>query len=682
MKKILAIVMMAVLCMSIIPMAVFAAETSPSFTRGEWTVDGSTYKSPNADFGNSFTTYQLGDADKVTITATVTIGMEHGFMVGVKDMNGDNLIDEGADQYYLIDILGSGAIGIERNDEAWGDWSFMSSELSGTVTLTIVYDNGAICVKNGDKVVASYKDADPMGGTGYGLCAKKCEATFADVTVAENADAYAGGSTKEGDNGGNWTVDGDTYVATTRMGWPDFAYYCLGNSTDELVVLSATITVGDKADELANSNMDNGGDIGFVFGASDNNGNGTLNERGDGYFLVAMSGAWEGPFVGIERNRGEWGGWQNQRWDLGFYKGDKVDFVAAYEPATGKITTWVNGYKASEHTYTNLMTGTSFGLVSKQTNGTFENVKVSNTLPAGLTDCMQISTADELIALAEAANKWNYNAEGGKEHDANFMFGMTVELADDIDMTGKDWTPIKTMKFGIDGKGHTISGLNVTVEETASGSYGLLANELSNNNFNAFVKNVVIADSTLTVKSTAADVNGEAGVNVGAVAGLGDRAYASDITLSNVTINVEGKAYVGGIVGSRIWAAAAERENGVNDIKFEYTTINAPDATVGLVYGFVNNDCNDVEISAVSGKICVVSANEVTSDTVIAVNESNMSVADSAKGVEILSTPEEKPTTPPETTTPPKTGSPVIGLTVLGLVALAGTVVLTKKRHY
>ena len=666
MKKFLAIVMMAVLCMSIIPMAAFAAE--PNYTRGEWTVDGTTYKSPNVDYGNNFTTYHLGSSGKVTITATITIGKEHGFMVGMKDMNGDNLIEEGADQYYLIDVQSNGRIGIERNDKRWGDWSFLTTTLSGTVTLTIVYDNGAICIKNGDKVIGGYRDSKPMDGTGYGLIAKRCEATFTGVSAVENANAYAVGGTTAGENGGNWTVDGTTYVCKDRMGWPDFGYYCLGNSTDKPVVISATVTVGNSGKE----EMKNGGDIGFVFGAADNNGNGTLNEGGDGYNLIALTGANDGPTVSIERNKGTWGGWTVRRWDLGFYEGDKVDLTAAYDPATGKITVWTNGYKAAECTPDLPLTGTGFGLVSKQTGGTFENVKVSDKLPAGLTDHMQISTADELIALAEAANKWNFNEDGSRNHDGNFMFGMTVELAADIDMTGKDWTPIKLMKFGIDGKGHTISGLNVTVDETASGTYGLIANTLSNNNFNAFVKNLVIADSTLTVKSTAEN---ETDVKVGAVAGFGDRAYASDITLSGVTVNVEGKAYVGGIVGVREWHADAERDNGVKNIKFEYTTINAPEATVGLVYGRVQNDCKEGEISAVSGKVYVVAANKVTSDTVIAVNEANKPVADSAKGVEILTAPEQKPVTPPPT------GSAVIGLSVLSLIALAGVVVCSKKRY-
>ena len=465
------------------------------------------------------------------------------------------------------------------------------------------------------------------------------------------------------------------------MGWPDFAYYCLGNSTDELVVLSATLTVGNRDSE----EMKNGGDVGFVFGASDYNGNNALNENGDAYYLVALTEHLDGANSSIERNFLKWGDWQNRRWNLGFQEGDVIDFVAAYDPVAGKITTWVNGYKASEITYNNPLKGTGFGFASKQTGGTFENVKVSNTLPAGLTDCMQIKTADELIALANAANKWNFNAGGGEEHGANFMFGMTVELAADIDMTGKDWTPIKKMKFGIDGKGHTISGLNVTVEETAGGNYGLLANELSNNNFNAFIKNVVIKDSTLTVKSTADNDNN---VRVGAVAGFGDPGYSSDITLSGVTINVEGKAYVGGLVGVREWHADAERDNSVNDIKFEYTTINAPGATVGLVYGRVQNDCKNVTISNVSGKICVVSANEVTSETLVAVDEAGMTVADSAKGVEILDAPQEKPVTPPPATEPdttpdvPKTGSSVIGLTVLSLVSLAGAVAFSKKRYF
>lgn len=682
MKKLLAIVLMAVLCMSIIPMAVSAAE--PSFTRGEWTVDGSTYKSPSTDVGDSFITYHMGNSDKVTITATVNINgqQQHGFMFGMKDFNGDNLIDEGkgeGDQYYLVCIAENGKVKIERNDRRWGGWAYeQGPELSGTVTLTVTYEKGTIIVKNGDQIVAGYNDLNPFEGTGYGLCSKRCEVSFTDVTVEEGKGLAAVGTT-EGAQGGEWTVDGNTYVNTARVGWPDFAYYCLGNSTDELVVLSATVTVGHSDNE----EWKNGSDVGFMFGASDYNGNNALNEAGDAYYLVALTGANEGPTVSIERNFLKWGDWQNRRWDLGFYEGDKVDFVAAYDPVAGKITTWVNGYKASEITYNNPLPGTGFGLASKQTGATFENVKVSNTLPAGLTDCMQISTADELIALANVANKWNFNAEGGEEHGANFMFGMTVELAADIDMTGKDWTPIKKMKFGIDGKGHTISGLNVTVEETAGGNYGLLANELSNNGFNAFIKNVVIKDSTLTVKSTSDNAYN---VKVGAVAGFGDRGFASDITLSDVTINVEGKAYVGGLVGVREWAAAAERENGVNDVKFEYTTINAPEANVGLVYGYVGSDCNDVTISEISGKIYVVSANEITSDTLIAENKSNMSAADTAKGVEILDAPEEKPVTPPPATdtpeTSPKTGSAVIGLSVLGVVALAGAVVFTKKRYY
>ncbi len=675
MKKILAIVMMVVLCMSMIPMAVSAAEAN--YTRGNWTVDGKNYSFPNTDFGNDFAPYHLGNSAKVTITATFKVGGEQGFMFGMKNNNDSAEINEGGDQYYLIDLRNDGWIGIERNDGGWGGWAAETkiANTGDTVTLTAIYDSGKIVVKNGDKVVLAYTDPNPMPGTGYGVCAKKCDATITNVSVANSSMDWATVGTTAGANGGDWTADGSKYVANTRVAWPDFAGYTLGQSSNKTVVLSATVKVGNSNNE----EMQNGGDIGFIFGASDHNGNNAINEFGDWYYLVALTGTNDGPTVSIERNHGNWGGWSVRRWDLGLYEGDVVDLVAAYEPAAGKITVWANGYKVAEYTDNNPLPGTGYGLASKQTNGTFENVKVSNTVPATCKDYMEISTADELIALAEAANKWNYNENGGEEHGANFMFGMTVKITADIDMTGKDWTPIKLMKFGIDGQGHTISGLNVDAGEVGAGAYGLIAKRLGNNNFNGNIQNLTIKDSTLTVKSTATALPTDPfgcsdGVTVGTVVGGGDRGYVNNIKLDNVTVNVDGIAYVGGIIGARVWGAGLEENNGTGSFDFAYTSINAPDATVGIVMGSAR-ECKAGDVKNVTGKVYIQSANEVS---VIADNACEKVIDAETITVELLSAPQEKPVTPPS---PVPTGSPVIGLTVLAAVALAGVAVFSKKRY-
>ncbi|MGM9637622.1 MAG: NPXTG-anchored protein [Eubacteriales bacterium] len=371
MKKLLATLLTAALCAAMIPMAVSA----DGYTRGEWTKDGNNYTSPNTDVGNSFVVQQLGESDKVTLTATVEIGKEQGFMFAMKDENDDGLIDEAGDQYYLIDVQASGVIGIERNDCNWaGGWAATSPAISGTVTLTVTYDNGAISVSDGDNVLVSYNDPDPFTGTAYGLCAKRCEATFTNVTFENTAGkievAKIGeGSITVGENGGNWIVDGANYTAQERVSWPNFSVYGLGNA-DEKVTLTATLTVSAKGDEATN----NGADAGFLFAVADVNDNKSIEEGADYYYLVEIACSEDAAFIGISRNAATWGGWAAQKLDTGYEKGEKVTFSATYDPATATIIVSANGEKVLEWTDGAPLAGTGYGLCTKITGGVHENV--------------------------------------------------------------------------------------------------------------------------------------------------------------------------------------------------------------------------------------------------------------------------------------------------------------------
>ncbi len=491
--------------------------------------------------------------------------------------------------------------------------------------------------------------------------------TTAPVYDAVYTDAVANGQYPAD----TWTVDGKNYTHTAEAKLPDFDAVVLGAS-NKTVTLSMTV---DNTVELTQSKPHSKNERAFLFGISNINGGDKFNEVGDYYYLVDFTSEKDGDgvktLVGLERNTGGWTGWRVEKWLPAELNTESMDITVKY--GNGCFEIYVNDTMVAMWKDASPLPGTSYAVAAKSQGITLKNVTaVENDDFVGVDT--EIDTPAEFAKLAQAAN-----ASGD-----NFMVGTTFKITADLDMTGINWTPFKCAKFLIDGQGHTISNINLNVGEVASGNYGLIAMMLGNNNFNGCIKNVTIADSTLTVKSTAENPND---VKVGAVAGFGDRAYASDITLSGVTVNVEGKAYVGGIIGVREWHADAERDNGVKNIKFEYTTINAADATVGLVYGRVQNDCKEGEISAVSGKVCVTAANEVTSATVIAVNEAEKPVADSAKGVTILTTPEEKPVTPPETVpetkpvTPAPTGSPVIGLSVLAAVALAGVAVFSKKRY-
>ena len=136
-----------------------------------------------------------------------------------------------------------------------------------------------------------------------------------------------------------------------------------------------------------------------------------------------------------------------------------------------------------------------------------------------------VTSADGLMNIAELVN-------GGKS-DIN------ITLDTDIDLTGKDWTPIGTdydnsYKGTFDGGGHTITGLTFTTNDEYAGLFGWL-------NRAGTVKNVVMEGVQITS-------NRIYGGSIGGVVGF------SWGTIENCSVSgsVSGTVYVGGVVGAQI----------------------------------------------------------------------------------------------------------------------------------
>ena len=134
-----------------------------------------------------------------------------------------------------------------------------------------------------------------------------------------------------------------------------------------------------------------------------------------------------------------------------------------------------------------------------------------------------VTSADGLMNIAELVN-------GGKT-DIN------ITLDKNIDLTGKDWTPIGTSNRysgTFDGGGHTITGLTFTTNDVYAGLFGHL-------NSAGTVKNVVMEGVQITS-------NQIYGGSIGGVVGF------SWGTIENCSVSgsVSGTVYVGGVVGAQI----------------------------------------------------------------------------------------------------------------------------------
>ena len=219
-------------------------------------------------------------------------------------------------------------------------------------------------------------------------------------------------------------------------------------------------------------------------------------------------------------------------------EGDNPDIIVPYDKGSNTYTAIVAPQSVAA--------GTTF-ITCTFTNGKTFVYKMKNATDwqAGgeYTYTVSLAAAKDLGYTIESNGSYTvYNADGllnvaelvnGGKTDIN------ITLDKNIDLTGKDWTPIGTdydnsYKGTFDGGGHTITGLTFTRNDKYAGLFGWL-------NKAGTVKNVVMEGVQITS-------NQIYGGSIGGVAGY------SWGTIENCSVSgsVSGTVYVGGVVGAQI----------------------------------------------------------------------------------------------------------------------------------
>ena len=207
-------------------------------------------------------------------------------------------------------------------------------------------------------------------------------------------------------------------------------------------------------------------------------------------------------------------------------------------------------YDKGSNTYTALVApqsvaaGTAF-ITCTFTNGKTFVYKMKNATDwqAGgeYTYTVSLAAAKDLGYTIESNGSYTVTSADGLMNIAKLVNGgktdINITLDTDIDLTGKNWTPIGTSfsnKYTgtFDGGGHTIKGLTVTTNDQFVGLFGSIGNA-------GTVKNVMMEGVQITKNHSSGFAGGVAGY--------------SDGTIENCSVSgsVSGTVYVGGVVGAQ-----------------------------------------------------------------------------------------------------------------------------------
>lgn len=179
-----------------------------------------------------------------------------------------------------------------------------------------------------------------------------------------------------------------------------------------------------------------------------------------------------------------------------------------------------------------------------------------------LANITNIGTAQQLLDYVALINRI----------DGNATKGTTAVLTADIDMAGKDWTPIKRFIGTFEGQGHVISNLSYTATGNIANT-GMFVTDVANNNANGRIKNIVFDNCTFIV---AAENNN---AYAGFVAAKADRGNLTGITVKNSKL-LGNAMKAGGIVAEICWGIG---DGHVIDCTVENTVITATNKAAGLV---------------------------------------------------------------------------------------------------
>ena len=217
-------------------------------------------------------------------------------------------------------------------------------------------------------------------------------------------------------------------------------------------------------------------------------------------------------------------------------EGDNPDIIVPYDKGSNTYTALVAPQSVAA--------GTTF-ITSTFTNGKTFVYKMKNATDwqAGgeYTYTVSLAAAKDLGYTIESNGSYTVTSADGLMNIAELVNGgksdINITLDTDIDLTGKNWTPIGTSfsnKYTgtFDGGGHTIKGLTVTTNDQFVGLFGSIG-------YAGTVKNVMMEDVQITSNHGSGFAGGVAGF--------------SDGTIENCSVSgsVSGTVYVGGVVGAQ-----------------------------------------------------------------------------------------------------------------------------------
>ena len=217
-------------------------------------------------------------------------------------------------------------------------------------------------------------------------------------------------------------------------------------------------------------------------------------------------------------------------------EGDNPDIIVPYDKGSNTYTAIVAPQSVAA--------GTAF-ITCTFTNGKTFVYKMKNATDwqAGgeYTYTVSLAAAKDLGYTIESDGSYTVTSADGLMNVAELVNGgktdINITLDKNIDLTGKDWTPIGTnydnsYKGTFDGGGHTITGLTVTTYDKYAGLFGWL-------NSAGTVKNVVMEGVQITNNHSSGFAGGVVGNSWG--------------TIENCSVSgsVNGEVYVGGVVGKQ-----------------------------------------------------------------------------------------------------------------------------------
>lgn len=198
-------------------------------------------------------------------------------------------------------------------------------------------------------------------------------------------------------------------------------------------------------------------------------------------------------------------------------------------------------------------------------------------------DPYQISTAAQLAYLAKQVN------EGTDYQRVHFR------LVSDLDLGGKEWTPIgtdgKIFWGGFDGGGHTITGMTITGDRDYVGLFGECRNFTADS---SYIKSVTVKGANISGHSHVGAIAGE-GANISDCYSIENTICAAwcvggicgsltgNISSCYNSSSVSGNSTAGGIMGS----ASSERTVGVVEYCYNIgaVTVRQQDSSVGGITG-------------------------------------------------------------------------------------------------